>query len=112
MLLVQPSAVAAAVRLPQRATASKASTSSGGGIVFIFSTNHQVIGHFSGGQRLLCCKHDQPLNSEDAMNTLRRLLAYWSNHWSLLPEYTLDCHHTQLEDLRHEAERYSRGRWL
>lgn len=46
------------------------------------------------------------------MNTLRRLLAYWSNHWSLLPEANLDCHHTQLEDLRHEAERYSRGRWL
>lgn len=46
------------------------------------------------------------------MNTLRRLLAYWSNYWSLLPECNLNCHTSQLEDLRHEAERYSRGRWF
>lgn len=58
------------------------------------------------------------------MKTLRRLLAYWTNHRTQLPDICLncyqcheyhechECHECQLDRLHHEIERFSRNRWL
>ncbi|MEQ6289841.1 hypothetical protein ACFPAG_04360 [Vogesella sp. GCM10023246] len=46
------------------------------------------------------------------MKLLRRLVTYWSSRWTLLPDTQLSCAERTLEQLRHQAESLSRGRWL
>ncbi len=46
------------------------------------------------------------------MKLLHRLITYLSSRWSLLPDCQLRCAEQQLDDIRHQAERFSRGRWM
>lgn len=45
------------------------------------------------------------------MKLLRHLLAYVSRR-SLLPRQPLSCVEQKLEQLRHQADSFSRGHWL